>query len=404
MNDNRPRIAIVSPEMHRRGGTERGNAEVMARLARTHRICLFAHLWEPDDTPNICFHRVPVLPWPGLIRFLSFYFFATRAVRHAARAHGNFAAVYSPGANCAEVQVSTAWFCQARQLDLFRSGKHRPKPATVVDWLKLWHRWTYAWCVAQVENAFYRLPILRRVVTQSNLLARDLQHFYGLAPERTTVAHGGVNCATFTPAMRADLREKARAELGIAPDQFAFFFVGNNWLIKGLYHVMRALPLAPHGRVLVVGLGAERPESWQALSRELGIANRITYLPKRPDIIYYYAAADALLAPSVYDTFPLMPMEAMACGLPVILSRNTGVAEIVGPEDCLVVEHPEDSEELAGAMRRMASDSALRARLAANGLALARRHAWDRIYSAVAEEIEQLAHRQGENVLGSRAA
>ena len=111
------RIAIVSPEMHRRGGTERGNAEVMARLARTHQICLFAHHWEPDGTPNICFHHVPVLKWPGLLRFLSFYLSATRAVRRAERSHGRYAAVYSPGANCAEVEISTAWFCQARQLD-----------------------------------------------------------------------------------------------------------------------------------------------------------------------------------------------------------------------------------------------------------------------------------------------
>jgi len=387
----RRRIAVVSPEMHRRGGTERGNAEVMARLARTHSICLFAHHWEPDDTPDICFHRVPVIPWPGLIRFLSFYFFATRAVRRAARAHGGFAAVYSPGANCAEVQVSTAWFCQARQLDLFRSGKHRPPPATAIDWLKLWHRWTYAWCVAQVERAFYALPGLRRVVTQSNLLARDLQHFYGLPAERVTVAHGGVNCETFTPQMRAALRTQARAELGLAPKDFAFFFIGNNWLIKGLYHVLRALPLVPRVRVMVVGLGTERPESWQAFSRELGVAGRVTYLPRRPDIIYYYAAADALLAPSVYDTFPLMPMEAMACGLPVLLSRNTGVAEIVGPEDCLLVENVEDIAELASAMGRMADDDALRARLQANGLALARQHRWDRIYQAVSEVIGKAA-------------
>jgi glycosyltransferase involved in cell wall biosynthesis len=381
------RVAVVTPELHRRGGTERGNAEVVARLAEKAAVCLYAHHWEPDGTPNICFHRVPVLPWPGLLRFLSFYASATLAVRAGARRHGGYQAVYSPGANCHEVHVSSAWFCQARQLELFRSGRHRPSPATWMDWLKLAHRWSYAAAVARVERAFYARPGLRRVVTQSHLLARDLQHFYGLSPERTIVAHGGVNCETFAPELRGALRQRARAELGLADAEFVFFFIGNNWLIKGLYHVIRALPHVPGVRVMVVGLGAERPESWMAFSRTMGVADRITCLPKRPDIIYYYAAADALLAPSVYDTFPLMPMEAMACGLPVILSRNTGVAEIVRPEDCLVVENIEAPAELAAAMNRMAADCELRARLAANGLVLARHNRWDRIYQAIAEEL-----------------
>jgi D-inositol-3-phosphate glycosyltransferase len=117
------------------------------------------------------------------------------------------------------------------------------------------------------------------------------------------------------------------------------------------------------------------------------VADRIRYLPRRRDVIAYYAAADALLAPSVYDTFPLMPMEAMACGLPVIISAQTGVAEIVGPEDALVVSSAQNTAELAAAMRRMAADADLRARLARNGRALAERNPWDRIQQALAREL-----------------
>jgi glycosyltransferase involved in cell wall biosynthesis len=146
----------------------------------------------------------------------------------------------------------------------------------------------------------------------------------------------------------------------------------------------------------VVGVGIERPESWQRFSRELGVAERITYVPRRPDILYYYAAADALLAPSVYDTFPLMPMEAMACGLPVIISRQTGVAEIVGEEDAMVVSNPKETAELAELMRRMAGDSALRGRLVTNGLRLARQNDWDRIHQAVLAELLDVARKKGD--------
>jgi glycosyltransferase involved in cell wall biosynthesis len=387
----RLRIAVVTPELHRTGGTERATAEVVARLSREYRVCLFAHRWTPDAGADICFHRVPVLPWPGLLRFLSFYASASRQVDRAERKHGRFAAVYSPGANCRQVEVSTAWFCQARQLELFRSGKHRPPPATWMDRLKLLHRWSYAAVVARVEGRFYRSPRLRKVITQSQLLADDLKHFYNLPAERVEVAHGGVNVETFPPEQRESLREGARRALGLAPGQMVFLFIGNNWLIKGLFHVMRALAEVPNVLLLVVGVGAERPESWQRWSEQLGVAERIRYLPRRPDVIFYYAAADALVAPSVYDTFPLMPLEAMACGLPTIISGRTGTAEIVGPEDTLLVSRAENIPELVAAMRRMAEDAALRARLVANGFALVQKYPWDRIYGAVVKELQSVA-------------
>ena len=385
------RIAVVTPELHRHGGTERGTAEVVARLARDHQVCLFAHRWEADATPNICFHDVRVLPWPGLARFLSFFVAASLQVRAAELRHGAFDAIYSPGPNCWQVQVSSAWFCQARQLELFRSRKHRPPPATWVDWLKLAHRWTYAAVVSQLERKFYRSPRLKKVITQSHLLARDLRDYYGLSPVRTVVAHGGVNCEHFHSERHQALRPQARKDLGLADDQFVFFFLGNNWLIKGLYHVIQALVDVPRAWLMVVGLGAERPEPWQRYSARLGVADRIRYLPRRPDVLYYYAAADALVAPSVYDTFPLMPLEAMACGLPTIISQATGVAELVRAEDTLTVSRADNVTELAAAMRRMVEDPVLRARLAANGLQLARRCPWDGIYRAIISQLLETA-------------
>jgi glycosyltransferase involved in cell wall biosynthesis len=80
--------------------------------------------------------------------------------------------------------------------------------------------------------------------------------------------------------------------------------------------------------------------------------------------------------------------------LPVIISAQTGVAEIVGPEDALVVSNAENVPELAAAMRRMAEDAGLRARLATNGRALAEHNPWDRLQQAVARELLSQAQRR----------
>jgi glycosyltransferase involved in cell wall biosynthesis len=387
------RIAVVTPELHRTGGTERANAEIVAAFAREHDVCLYAHRWVPDAGVKLCFHPVRVLPWPGLLRYLTFYQAASRAVDAGERRHGRYDGIYSPGANCRQVTVSTAWFCQARQLDLFRSGGHWPRPASGVDRLKLLNRWFFAWLTSGMERRFYKSERLERVIAQSRLLAGDLAHFYGVPESKLEVAHGGVNASTFDPQERLALRSQMREELGLPEGRFVFFFIGNNWLIKGLYHVLRALADVPDVWVAIVGADVERPESWERFSRELGVADRIRYLPRRRDVIAYYAAADALLAPSVYDTFPLMPMEAMACGLPVIISAQTGVAEIVGPEDALVVSNPRNTAELAAAMSRMAADAELRARLVRNGRILAERNPWDRLQQAVSRELFAQARR-----------
>lgn len=394
---SRLRIAVVTPELHRTGGTERANAEIVAAFAREHDVCLYAHRWVPDPDVRLCFHPVPVVPWPGLARYLSFYQSASFAVARGERRHGGYDGIYSPGANCRQVTVSTAWFCQARQLALFRSGGHRPRPASLMDRLKLMNRWFFAWTTSGMERRFYQSERLERVIAQSRLLAGDLTNFYDVPAGKLEVAHGGVNAATFDPAERKALRPRVREELGLPDGRFVFFFIGNNWLIKGLYHVLRALAEVPDVWVAIVGADVERRESWEKFSRALGVADRLRYLPRRRDVIAYYAAADALLAPSVYDTFPLMPMEAMACGLPVIISAQTGVAEIVGPEDALVVSNPKNTPELAAAMRRMAGDAELRARLVSNGLALAGRSPWDRLQQAVARELLAQASRRAGN-------
>ncbi|MBI3663821.1 MAG: glycosyltransferase family 4 protein [Acidobacteria bacterium] len=390
----RLRIAVVTPELHRLRGTERGTAEVVARLSREHQICLFAHRWEADGTPNICFHRVRVAPWPGLLSFFSFYAAATLAVDRAARQHGGFDVVYSPGPNCRQVEVCTAWFCQARQDELLRSGKLRPEPTTAGDWLRLAHRRVYAAAVAPLERAFYRSPRLRSVVSPAQALKDDLVACYGIDPERIVVAHAGVDGETFGVEQRNALRAQARAALGLGEGEFWFLFAGTDWVRKGMLTVHAALRELPQARLLAVG--PYDPASWKRHAERAGIAGRIRYLLPRRDILFYFAAADALVAPSVFEPFGLIPLEAMACGLPVIISPAMGVAEIATPEDAVILRRADDPAELAAAMRRVMEDGALRAKLERNAPPRARMHPWDAIYRATEAELLAAARKKHE--------
>lgn len=392
------RIAIVTPDLHRTGGTERGAAELMSRLARRHRICLFANHWEPDATPNICFHRVPVIPWPGLARFYSFYWAATRALSAAEHSEGRYDTIYSPGPNCKQVEVCTAWFCQQRQHELLAAGRLRPRPARFTGWLRLLHRRLYAASVTRLERNFYRSPRLQRVISPAEVLKTDLVQCYGVEPERIVVGHSGVDSSAFAPARREALRPQARRELGLQDGVFHFLFVGTDWVRKGLLTILEALPGVPGAELLVVG--AEQPEAWRRASARFGVESRVRYLPRRADILYYYAAADALVAPSVYEPFGLMPLEAMACGLPSIITRPMGVTELVAPDEALILEDAFNTHELARTMRELMTDSALYTRLVSAGIARARAHPWDRMCDITMEQLLAVAQRNGKGHQG----
>jgi UDP-glucose:(heptosyl)LPS alpha-1,3-glucosyltransferase len=385
----RLRIAVVTPELHRKRGTERVTSEMVVRLAAQHDVHVFAHYFRAEDYPGVQFHRVPVLPWPGLATFLSFYYVSESVVKRVARRAGAFDVVYSPGPNCAAVDVATAHFCQARQNVLLKSGEHQPKPAGLSYRLRHLHRRLYARAVTRIERQFYRSSKLRLVLSPSDALKRDLVENYGIEAERVRVTPSGVDATGFTPEARMRLRADSRAALGLCYGRTYFLFIGTDWIRKGMMTILRALREVPDADLLAIGPYDPRP--YRRASEELGVTDRVIYLPRRTDVLFYYAAADALLAPSIYEPFGLVPLEAMACGLPCVITRNMGVAEIVSPGEAIVLENGEDAAALARAMRALMNDPSLRERLVTNGIELAQRHTWETMYTATLDELASAA-------------
>jgi UDP-glucose:(heptosyl)LPS alpha-1,3-glucosyltransferase len=102
-------------------------------------------------------------------------------------------------------------------------------------------------------------------------------------------------------------------------------------------------------------------------------------MPPRKDVEFYYAAADVYAGPSLEDTFALPPAEAMACGLPVIVSAANGTCEIMTNEqNGLILSDSTNSLELAQMLRRLYEDQDLRKRLEQNAAETAGKYTWER--------------------------
>jgi UDP-glucose:(heptosyl)LPS alpha-1,3-glucosyltransferase len=105
---------------------------------------------------------------------------------------------------------------------------------------------------------------------------------------------------------------------------------------------------------------------------------------------FYYAAADLYAGPSLEDAFALPPLEAMACELPVIVSRQAGVSELIHHgADGFVLEDSEDAGTLAEWIRRLAEDPDFLCALAANAARTAAEYTWERNASHMRDVIER---------------
>jgi glycosyltransferase involved in cell wall biosynthesis len=104
------------------------------------------------------------------------------------------------------------------------------------------------------------------------------------------------------------------------------------------------------------------------------------------DLPALYSGALAVVYPSLYEGFGLPPLEAMACGTPVITSSTTSLPEVTG--DAAILVDPLSIDQIASAVVRMAADRGLRADLSTRGLARAASYSWERSAGATLEVLE----------------
>jgi UDP-glucose:(heptosyl)LPS alpha-1,3-glucosyltransferase len=143
-------------------------------------------------------------------------------------------------------------------------------------------------------------------------------------------------------------------------------------------------------RLKVLVAGRDNPAPFAAEIEKLDLSGRVSFLPSRSDVEFFYAAADAYVGPSLEDAFAQPPAESMACGLPVITSRNNGGAEIiVHGENGFVMEDPTDSATLAKWIGQLLADPALCCHLGAAAAETARGLTWEQNARQMSELFER---------------
>jgi UDP-glucose:(heptosyl)LPS alpha-1,3-glucosyltransferase len=181
------------------------------------------------------------------------------------------------------------------------------------------------------------------------MVKADLMRTYRVPESAICVIPDGVDTLRFHPGLRGGHRAAVRAAFGIPPEAPCVLFVGNGFRRKGLDILIQALArLAdPAWHLLVVGGDPEAPR-YKALADRAGLAGRAVFAGAQAEPERFYGAADLLALPAVQEAFGNVVLEAMACGLPVVVSRGAGSAGLLrnGLETGLL-EDPRNPDELA---------------------------------------------------------
>ena len=379
------RLGLVHKRLDLNGGTERDlfrTAEGLRDLG--HDVHLFCSEYAVPPPLGTVAHRLPVLPLGRTARLWSFALRTPRIIQ----------------AQRCDVIVS---FGRTLHQDVLRSGggTHRGFLHRLGQeggpHRRLWQKISaYHRSLLSLEKRQFRAPELKRIIAVSAEVKQDILENYPVSEEKIVVLYNGVDLEHFYPRGGGEVRQTIRRRWKIPVDAPLVLFVGSGFRRKGLDRLISLWesPELAQVYLLVVGHDA-RLNRYRARVRQLE-GKRIIFAGRQEDIAHYYAAADVLALPALQEAFGNVVVEALASGLPVLVSRGVGAAEILtGSLAGKIVDHPEDPNELQAKLLLLL-EQAQDPRCAEEARTIAQKYSWRNHFKRLEVLLMETAKSQSE--------
>lgn len=362
----RLRIALITERFGRRfGGAESYAVSLFETLSAKHDVTVIAR--EFDHAFPIREVRVNAMRgWPGWVKALHFAWQAKKLSSGFDVVHTH---AMGPAGDVHVVHVVPVRFRRLIDRSWWRAGLSCLQPRNIA----------YLW----LEAASVRSLPGRFVVAVSPNVKHQLQRAY---PSVKTVEMipPGARETPRDPAIRFNLRE----QFGWTETDIGCLLVARNPLRKGFAAALLAFESLPDRYKLAV-VGADAESRQHLASRHPDLAPRVSLVDPVSNVSPYYQAADIYVHPTLMDSFGMAPLEAMAHGLPVVLSAREfcGFAEFVRDRvDAWILQNPREPIQIAEALIALGESDTMRKQFVRESEALVRAHAWP----AVAKRYESL--------------
>ncbi len=232
-----------------------------------------------------------------------------------------------------------------------------------------------------------------RIIAVSQATKKDLIQHLGIPDERISVVYEGIDHRLFQPASHR-----------ICDDPY-ILFVGSEQPRKnftGLLKAFSQLKDAPRFKALkLVKVGKAGGQEADFRSQTMGVVEGLnlssevifTDFVSEADLPAYYSGAEVFVLPSLYEGFGFPPLEAMACGCPVITSNTASLPEVVSEAGIMV--NPYDTDSLAQAMRQVLTNDKLRGEMVRRGLEQSKKFSWKKVAEQTLEVYKEVYNKVG---------
>ncbi|KIE17037.1 hypothetical protein DS62_07015, partial [Smithella sp. SC_K08D17] len=372
------KIAVVIPKYGLVGGAEQFASELTGRLADQsgYDFHVLANRWQAG-TPDIKFHKIPIITFPKYLTTLSFAYFTRRQINR-----NNFSLVHSH-----ERIFGADIFTLHGIPHRYWVHNIRRKKMSLYDLTTAW-----------VEKKLVYEGNCQKFIAVSNLTRDIFLQEYNIDPQRVAVIHPGVDLNDYATADKKLIRADIRKEYGFSSEETIILFASMNFEIKGLDAIILSLAKLKakqhRFKLLVVGKGNIR--KYTQMAREANIAEDVVFtgMLSKGNLIRLYLAGDIYVMLSKFDTFGMVVLEAMAAGLPVIISSNVGAKDIVQEgENGFIISDTSDTNYVASKIALLLNETT-RNSMVQSAYYTAMQNTWDhvalkyrRIYENILDEL-----------------
>ncbi|WP_020588411.1 glycosyltransferase family 4 protein [Desulfobacter curvatus] len=303
------KIAVLVKRFTLSGGKERYVVELVKSLCRLgHQVDVFACEAEQRLLNDIGFFRVPNrMTFSSVLNTISFVKETAKMLEEY-----DYDIVHSHERNYTQEVLTLHSFSYYEGLKKYTwLRKIDQKYLSLRSWLYLW-----------LERAQMRTPWL---ISVSTAISKDVEENYHRTGNVVEIPPG-VDLTIFDEKSVYAMRQQARKEKNIHENELAVLFVGSAFQRKGLDRLIPAITEEMH--LIIVGKG-DHISKFSKMIKAHPCGQRISMEGITDNVIKYYALADVVVLPSRSEAFGMSVLEGMACGLPVIVSHNSGVAGLI---------------------------------------------------------------------------
>jgi UDP-glucose:(heptosyl)LPS alpha-1,3-glucosyltransferase len=316
------------------GGAERYTADLAAGLlSRGHQVAIASAMPDPNPPSNL--RQIP-LNAAGLTR----------------------SSQYRTFLNSVDRLIETEKFDRVHaMIPIRKCDIYHPHAGVEWEWLATGIRWIKRvsnprrYLIASTESQLIKSGA--HVICLSDYSRQQLLSYYSVPDERLSLAYNGVNLNHFSPGQSSlEIREKHQ----IPSDAPVGLMVANNLRLRSLLETLAAIASMKDKTLHLIVAGKEKTDKYESFARVLKIEDRVHFAGKSNNVVELYRSADFFIHPSKHDTCGLVVLEALATGLPVLITRQTGASSLVGKAG-IVIDSPQNLPQLQSALDQLCNPS-----------------------------------------------